>query len=176
MDLGKQKPEQPGMELGFQPPQTGTYIMEILEGIDIFISKKDGEETPGRSIMVPLKVDRVHGTGDEESVGRKTTYFITMISKEGKKVDFGEKQVVNLLACVKLLDKFAGKYKGDIDPLDPKFVTDIQLRLPGKFIVTDIETKDKRANVNSVMPVTGKASSGGSATAKTETATDGDDW
>lgn len=85
--------------------------------------------------MIPLKVDQVLGNdGDPESVNRTTNYFIRLVTKEGKLVEFGEKQVVNVLACTALLDAFSSKYNGDVDMTSDAFIGDLALKLPGKFL------------------------------------------
>jgi len=153
MDLSK-KPKDEGMELGFAVPETGEYIMQITEGIDLW----KPEESQARAVMVPLRVDSVvNGKGSEESIDRKVTYFIMLTSKEGKHIQFGDAQLVNLLNCTDLLDGFAKKYQGDVDPFNEKFLGDLKLRLVGKFLRISGEkkkdSKDKdRFNITGVYP------------------------
>ena len=179
-NLKNAAPEQPGMKIGFEIPDPGEYLLEIQEGIDRY-TKEDDQRV---SVGIPLKVDQVVGTnGTEESIGRPVTYFITMVTKEGKLVDFGEKQIANVLACTGLLDKFAEKYDGDVDMSSEKFVGDLKLQLPNKFLKMtlshepDFKNKDKmRVKIETVEPA-GKTT-GASATAPVETgdnqAADGD--
>lgn len=170
-----QIPEQKGMKLGFQNPDSGTYIWEIQDGIDVYEQEDSG---PGRSFMIKMKADEILDGGSEESIGRQASYFVTMISKEGKKVDFGEKQIANLLHCTDMLDKFAAKFPGTIDLLDPKVVGALQLRLPGKFVKGEVKTNKKGyCNFETIEPVGGGSSAGskGGGTSTTP-AEENQDW
>lgn len=129
--------------------------------------------------MIPLKADGIVGDhGDSESVGRTTNYFIRLVTKEGKQVEFGEKQVVNVLACTALLESFSERYNGDVDMTSDKFIGDLALKLPGKFLKCEIshekDFKDPskmRVKIETVEP----AGKGGGAT-KPVVADTNEDW
>jgi len=171
MDLTQETPSD-GMELGFQNPDTGEYIWKVEEGIGLW----EPEEHLARAIMVPLSPDSVvNGNGSEDSIGRRATYFIMIHNKEGKPIEFGEKQLVNFLHCTGMLESFAKKFD-KVDPLDEKFLGALQMRLPGKFVRAKGErAKDKndkdRFNFLGVHPVAQDKK-----TTKAKKAASGDDW
>lgn len=171
MDL-TQKPEDPGMELGFQDPDPGEYLWQIAEGIKLFAP----EEKQSRAIMFPLVVDQVvNGNGTEDSIGRRNNLFIWVKGKDGNSSDFGEKQLVNLLECIGMREPCAEKF-GSIDPAEEKFVDYLAMQAPGKFIKAKGENEKyqgkERFKITGFQP----AGSGKKAASKPKQASSSDDW
>jgi len=54
------------------------------------------------------------------------SHFVPIESK------WGEKQLVSLLAMTELLNKFAEKFKGEVDVHDDKFIDSLKLKLWGR--------------------------------------------
>jgi len=163
------------MELGFMPVPDGTYIYQLVEGVDLIVK----EDTDSKTLKIPLLVDSVVD-GDADAVGMPSTKYINIIKKDGEENPFGGKTINNILTMTGLADSFVKNFAGEIPADDEKFVNALKLKLPGKFLrLTHNLTKDDqgRSNINWTKIARVKKSGGGKAkTDKPKTDSADDEW
>lgn len=117
------------MELGFTPVPAGTYIYQLMDGVELVVS----ESSESKGYRIPLQVDSIV-EGDAGAEGMPASWYINVIKKDGEANPFGEKQINSILTLTGLVDSFAKNFKGAVDIDDEKLVNALILKLPGKFL------------------------------------------
>ena len=107
----------------FETPEPGESILMIDDGVRKYYNENSGKT----SLIVPFTIDRVI-SGPESNVGLKITLFVSL------EKTYGEKQLENLLTIVGIIDWFFKKYGEEVDINDDRFINELSLKLPGKFI------------------------------------------
>jgi len=134
------------MELGFMPVPDGTYIYQLMEGVELIVK----EDSESKTLKIPLLVDSVVD-GDADAVGMPSNKYVNIVKKDGEENPFGGKTINNILTMVDLIDSFVKNFDGEIAADDEKFVNALKLKLPGKFLrLTHNVVKDDegRSNIN----------------------------
>jgi hypothetical protein len=111
------------LDLNFEVPTQGVSILMFEEGIQKRTNEKSGKTT----LQLPFVISEVL-EGSEDNEGKKLSHFVPIETK------WGEKQLTSLLAMTGLLNKFAEKFKGEVDIHDDKFIDSLKLKLVGKKI------------------------------------------
>lgn len=111
------------LDLNFEIPTQGVSILMFEEGIQKRTNEKSGKTT----LQLPFVISEVL-EGSEDNEGKKLSHFVPIETK------WGEKQLTSLLAMTGLLNKFAEKFKGEIDINDDKFIDSLKLKFVGKKI------------------------------------------
>ncbi len=126
--------------LGFQNPTEGISLMQLQEGVQLYIN----DETHSESLIVPMQVVKVF-EGEDENLERKASLFVNLITKEGEANAFGEKTVCNILTLTNLAKKFEKKFPGDTAFNSDEFLTALKLKLPGAMIKVkhELDSKDR---------------------------------
>ena len=163
-------------ELGFDIPEPGVHIWQILEGIE-----KRVNESGKTTLQIPLEIDSVVSEGAAANIGMKCSHFVPI------ETSFGERQLNGLLSICQdrkskksLIDAFAKKFSGDIDPLSDEFLGALKLKLPGNFVKAThtIQKYQEKKQVN--FTKFEKSDSGSATGPVTESLTppsdQGDDW
>ena len=155
------------LDLNFEVPTQGVSILMFEEGIQKRTNEKSGKTT----LQLPFVISEVlEGSGDNE--GKKLSHFVPIETK------WGEKQLTSLLAMAGLLNKFAEKFKGEVDIHDDKFIDSLKLKFVGKKIKAhhDVQ-KDPAGKDRTVIIRFEKVQNGGPAPkAKTSEKTDEAGW
>ena len=110
-------------DLSYEIPTPGVSICTFEEGISKTTNEKSGKTT----LRMPLFITEVV-EGNEDNLGRKFSHFLPI------QTGYGEKQLQGILSMVGLLEGFAMKFQGEIDPLEDVFVAALQVKLVGKRI------------------------------------------
>ena len=139
------------MDLDFQSPQPGISVCQLSEGIKLFTNETSGKT----SLQIPMEIIEVVD-GPRENMGLRLTHFIPI------ETEFGERQLNNLLTMTGLIQQFADRFSGDIEPTDEKFITTLSMKLPGKLLKVKHDTRtdnqnNKRANIKKVEQYGAKA-------------------
>ncbi len=121
MKLENQKID--SMDLAYEVPGPGVSICEFSVGISKNVNEKSGKST----LRLPLTIVEVLD-GPEDNEGKKFSHFLPI------QTPYGEKQLHGILSMVGLLEGFAMKFQGEIDPLEDVFLAALQIKLVGKRI------------------------------------------
>jgi hypothetical protein len=131
--------EQDSMEMGFDIPSPGRYIVTIEEGIDKYTNQNTGKT----SLQVPFRTLEALDDGDKESEGKTFKNFFAI------ETPFGEKQVVFLLNATGSAAEFAKKFSDDTPMTDQKVIDGLKIRLANKsLIITINHQKNQKGNDN----------------------------
>lgn len=128
-----QPTEKQEMDIGYTIPPAGIYVWQFDEGVDLYHKGNVEKIEDGRkSLGLPMIIDSVI-EGDAQE-GDKASHFIILVTKEGKVNTHGEEQLQLILTVTGLMETFASKFEGEVDPTSDKFMEGLKLHLPGKFI------------------------------------------
>ncbi len=160
--------EQKTMEFGFKIHEPGKYLFQVAQGIKL----SESEMNKSKSLMIPFtSVEAIDGNKD--AVGGSANYFFGLLDEDGNERDFVVENLETFIANVGAAEGLIEKFPGEIDPTDPKFIGELQLRLPGTYIVgtivhnPDKNNKDKvYANFKTLDPAKGAGKSSGGITAE----------
>ena len=111
------------LDLNFEVPAPGVSVLMFEEGIQKRTNEKSGKTT----LQLPFVISEVL-EGPEDNEGKKLSHFVPI------ETSWGEKQLTSLLAMTDLLNKFAEKFKGEVDVHDDKFIDSLKLKLVGKKV------------------------------------------
>lgn len=139
------------MDLGFTPVADGTYVYQLMDGVELRLAG----DSDAKTLMLPLKVDSIV-EGDADAVGMPANMFVNIIKKDGEENPFGGKTINNILTMTGLADSFIknfGDEKISVD--DETFINALILKLPGKFlrlthnvVVEKDDAGNERKNMN----------------------------
>jgi len=141
---------------GFEQHPIGVYAFQILEGITL----KTRDDSPGKSLMIPLQSTKAlkggegEVDGDANAVGGKLTHFIVIITKEGVEMKRAGDFINSLLTNTGIFDKMKKKFPKGVDFNDDKslekFIDTLKVALRKKMIKAEInQRKDQNGEMQS---------------------------
>jgi len=144
---------QESMEFGFEQHPIGWYAFQILEGV----KKMTKEGSQGVSIMIPMQSIKAWDKpkdgepGDPGAIGGKTNHFVYLVKKDtGEKIKAAEGALLSLLTITDLIAKFRKQFPKGIELTDDKFIDQLMISLPGKFIRAEVTSRtDQNGNPQS---------------------------
>lgn len=111
------------LDLGFQPPEPGTYIWEVLK-----LSPFTGPNSGKQMLKLDFQLDCNDDGSPAEVKGARGTHFVPIES------EYGERQMNQILNIAGLIDDAISKFHGDIDYTDPRVTDWLSVNLEGKFL------------------------------------------